>query len=122
MLVLKQVHSSGLESLLRSSSRALNILKGMEGLLVQGLIPYASPEANIKNDWQRIPKMSEDSQVRAFYKGKNFFITGGTGFVGLCLIEKILRCIPESGTLYLLMRPKKGKDISSRLEEFPKNP
>ncbi|KOB72232.1 Kelch-like protein diablo, partial [Operophtera brumata] len=66
--------------------------------------------------------MSEESQVRAFYKGKNFFITGGTGFVGLCLIEKILRCIPESGTLYLLMRPKKGKDISSRLEEFPKNP
>lgn len=66
--------------------------------------------------------MSEDSQVRAFYKGKNFFITGGTGFVGLCLIEKILRCIPDSGKLYLLMRPKKGKDISERLQEFPKNP
>nr|UEV87814.1 fatty acyl reductase 7 [Maruca vitrata] len=66
--------------------------------------------------------MPDDSQVRSFYNGKNFFITGGTGFVGLCLIEKILRTIPDSGKLYLLMRPKKGKQISERLEEFPKQP
>ncbi|XP_028175396.1 putative fatty acyl-CoA reductase CG8306 [Ostrinia furnacalis] len=66
--------------------------------------------------------MPDDSQVRAFYAGKNFFITGGTGFVGLCLIEKILRTIPDVGKLYLLMRPKKGKEISERLEEFPKQP
>ncbi|KAL0858810.1 hypothetical protein ABMA27_011274 [Loxostege sticticalis] len=66
--------------------------------------------------------MPDDSQVRAFYTGKNFFITGGTGFVGLCLLEKILRTIPDVGTLYLLMRPKKGKEISERLEEFPKQP
>ncbi|XP_045769951.1 putative fatty acyl-CoA reductase CG8306 [Maniola jurtina] len=66
--------------------------------------------------------MTEQSQVRAFYANKNFFITGGTGFVGLCLIEKILRSIPDVGNLYLLMRPKKGKQISDRLEEFPSNP
>ena len=66
--------------------------------------------------------MPDDSQVRAFYAGKNFFITGGTGFVGLCLIEKILRCMPDVGKIYLLMRPKKGKEISERLQEFPKNP
>lgn len=66
--------------------------------------------------------MPEESQVRAFYSGKNIFITGGTGFVGICLIEKILRAIPDVGKVYLLMRPKKGKEISQRLEEFPKNP
>ncbi|CAB3257546.1 unnamed protein product [Arctia plantaginis] len=66
--------------------------------------------------------MSEESQVKTFYTGKNFFITGGTGFVGLCLTEKILRCIPDAGKIYLLMRPKKGKEINERLEEFPKNP
>ncbi|CAH2226412.1 jg10520 [Pararge aegeria aegeria] len=66
--------------------------------------------------------MTEQSQIRAFYAKKNFFITGGTGFVGLCLIEKILRSIPDVGNLYLLMRPKKGKEISERLEEFPSNP
>lgn len=61
------------------------------------------------------------SQVQAFYSGKNIFITGGTGFVGLCLVEKILRSIPDIGKIYLLMRPKKGKDVSQRLEEFTKN-
>lgn len=66
--------------------------------------------------------MAEDSEIRAFYTGKNFFITGGTGFVGLCLIEKILRTIPDAGKVYLLMRPKKGKEILQRLDEFPKNP
>ncbi|CAH0404459.1 unnamed protein product [Chilo suppressalis] len=66
--------------------------------------------------------MPEESEVRAFYSGKNFFITGGTGFVGLCLIEKILRTIPDVGKLYLLMRPKKGKEIVERLDEFPKHP
>ncbi|CAG9794521.1 unnamed protein product [Diatraea saccharalis] len=65
--------------------------------------------------------MPDESQVRAFYSGKNFFITGSTGFVGLCLIEKILRTIPDVGKLYLLMRPKKGKDIVERLDEFPKH-
>lgn len=42
--------------------------------------------------------------------------------MGLCLIERILRSIPDVGKLYLLMRPKKGKEISQRLEEFAKNP
>lgn len=66
--------------------------------------------------------MTEQSEVRSFYSGKNLFITGGTGFVGLCLIEKILRTMPDVGKLYLLMRPKQGTDISSRLTGFPKNP
>lgn len=64
----------------------------------------------------------EESQIKAFYSGKNLFITGGTGFVGLCLIEKILRTIPDVGKIYLLMRPKKGKEIADRLQEFPGNP
>ncbi|OWR51076.1 hypothetical protein KGM_211700 [Danaus plexippus plexippus] len=64
----------------------------------------------------------EESQIKAFYNGKNLFITGGTGFVGLCLIEKILRTIPDVGKIYLLMRPKKGKEIADRLQEFPGNP
>lgn len=30
--------------------------------------------------------------------------------------------MPDVGKIYLLMRPKKGKEISERLQEFPKNP
>ncbi|XP_060533363.1 putative fatty acyl-CoA reductase CG8306 [Cylas formicarius] len=59
--------------------------------------------------------------LKTFYSGKNIFITGGTGFVGVCLLEKILRCIPDHGDIYLLVRPKKGKEISERLEEIKKN-
>ncbi|XP_044261521.1 putative fatty acyl-CoA reductase CG8306 [Tribolium madens] len=61
------------------------------------------------------------SEIVSFYTGKNFFITGSSGFVGICLLEKILRVIPNHGQIYLLLRPKKGKDINERLEEIKKN-
>lgn len=59
--------------------------------------------------------------VRGFYSGKNLFITGASGFLGICLLEKILRTIPDHGDIYLLLRPKKGKEIAERLEEIKKN-
>jgi alcohol-forming fatty acyl-CoA reductase len=61
------------------------------------------------------------SNVAEFYKNKNIFITGGTGFVGIALVEKILRSVPDVGKIYLLMRPKKGKEIQQRLEDITKN-
>lgn len=67
--------------------------------------------------------MSSDksSPLLEFYSGKNIFITGATGFVGVCLIEKILRDIPNIGKLYILMRPKKKKSVEERLQELSKN-
>lgn len=61
------------------------------------------------------------SPIRKFYSGKNVFITGATGFVGVTIIEKFLRDVPEIGTIYLLMRGKRGKSIDERLEELKKN-
>lgn len=61
------------------------------------------------------------SNIAEFYKNKNIFITGGTGFVGVALVEKILRSCPDVGRVYLLMRPKKGKEIQERLEDITKN-
>ncbi|EZA46452.1 Putative fatty acyl-CoA reductase, partial [Ooceraea biroi] len=61
------------------------------------------------------------SHVMDFYNGKNVFVTGGTGFVGVCLIEKLLRCCPDVKNIYLLIRPKKGKEIAERLEELTQN-
>lgn len=61
------------------------------------------------------------SNVIEFYNGKTVFITGGTGFLGVCLIEKLLRSIPDLKTIYLLVRPKKGKTVEERLEEIKKN-
>jgi alcohol-forming fatty acyl-CoA reductase len=61
------------------------------------------------------------SNVAEFYRNKNVFLTGATGFVGYALLEKILRSCPHVGKVYLLMRPKKGKSVDERLEEMSKN-
>ncbi|XP_053660299.1 putative fatty acyl-CoA reductase CG8306 [Anopheles marshallii] len=61
------------------------------------------------------------SEVQNFYKNKYVFLTGGTGFLGVAIIDKILRSSPEVGGIYLLMRPKKGKAIQERLQELTKN-
>ncbi|XP_043288458.1 uncharacterized protein [Venturia canescens] len=61
------------------------------------------------------------SKVADFYRDKSVFITGGTGFLGICLIEKLLRCCPDIKNIYMLMRPKKGKEIAERLEEVISN-
>ena len=65
--------------------------------------------------------MSSNQTIRSWFAGKNLFITGASGFLGICLLEKLLRSCPDIGTIYLLLRPKKGKEISERLEEIKSN-
>lgn len=56
--------------------------------------------------------------IPEFYRDKCIFITGATGFMGKALIEKLLRSCPDIKTLYLLVRPKKGKEPEQRIEEI----
>lgn len=53
--------------------------------------------------------------VRQSFKGKNIFITGGTGFIGKALIEKLLRTVSDIGNIYVFIRPKKGKSAQERM-------
>lgn len=62
-----------------------------------------------------------DSGVQSipeYYKGKCLFITGATGFMGKALVEKLLRSCPDIKRLYLLVRPKKGKEPEQRIDEI----
>lgn len=57
-------------------------------------------------------------RIADMFEGKKILITGGTGFLGKVLLEKFLRCIPKIEKIYLLVRPKKGKDPKHRLDEI----
>lgn len=48
--------------------------------------------------------------------GKNFFITGSTGFLGTSLVEKLLRSIPDCH-LYLLIRPGRRSTACDRMNK-----
>lgn len=38
--------------------------------------------------------------------------------MGKALVEKLLRSCPGIKNVYILIRPKRGKDVSQRLEEL----
>ncbi|XP_063703930.1 fatty acyl-CoA reductase wat-like isoform X2 [Culicoides brevitarsis] len=58
------------------------------------------------------------TELQRFYTGANIFITGGTGFMGKMLLEKLLRTCTGIENIYLLIRPKKNKDIHTRIDEL----
>lgn len=65
-------------------------------------------------DFDAVPTIPE------FYAGREIFITGGSGFMGKALIEKLLYSCSDVGNIYVLLRKKKGKGIEDRLEALKK--
>lgn len=47
---------------------------------------------------------------------------GGTGFMGKALVEKLLRSCSGVSTIYLLVRPKKGNNITDRIDNLFNDP
>lgn len=65
-----------------------------------------------------IMSKEEKSEIAEWYNGQSIFITGGTGFMGKVLVEKLLYASPNIGNIYILMRSKRGKEPEKRIEEM----
>ncbi|XP_031498415.1 fatty acyl-CoA reductase 2, chloroplastic-like [Nymphaea colorata] len=70
----------------------------------------------LKPNGTKMMMTQEGIGIVRFLKGKNFLITGATGFVAKVFIEKILRTEPEVGNLYLLIRSKGNVTAEDRLK------
>lgn len=52
--------------------------------------------------------------IKDYYRDKIVFVTGGTGFIGKCLVEKLLRT-GEVREVIILVRPKRNLSPQSRI-------
>lgn len=60
---------------------------------------------------------SIDLSVSDFFRGKNVFLTGATGFLGKSIIEKLLYSC-DVKQIYCLIREKRNKVASDRLRDL----
>lgn len=76
---------------------------------------------NFENQMNLQQPEKNSEAIADFYDGSVVLVTGGTGFVGKALLEKLLRSCPGIKTIYVLMRPKRGLTVDQRYKELLKN-
>lgn len=62
--------------------------------------------------------MQSTKGIASFYDGKTIFLTGGSGFLGKVLIEKLLRSCPGIKKILLMLRTKKGRSAEERVKSL----
>src|SRR4029077_6231410 len=75
----------------------------------QGLPPHGRAATREHVPVQACPP-SPMSSIREFFTGRSILLTGGTGFLGKALLEKILRDLPGAPRICLLARPRRRPD------------
>ncbi|XP_014233671.1 fatty acyl-CoA reductase 1-like isoform X1 [Trichogramma pretiosum] len=71
-----------------------------------------------------LPSLNNNSSglIEAFYADAIILVTGATGFLGKALLEKLLRSCSRLSTIFVLIRPKRGKSMEQRFAELLENP
>jgi len=62
------------------------------------------------------------SKIAQFYSGRTVLLTGGSGFLGKQIIEKLLRSSPAIDQILVLIRTKKNKSPDDRLDQLFNSP
>ncbi|XP_035466046.2 fatty acyl-CoA reductase 1 isoform X1 [Scophthalmus maximus] len=91
----------------------------LDGSAVQATEGATAP-TDIRSSSSSSPAGGSMASIAEYYAGKNVLITGGTGFMGKVLVEKLLRSCPEVKALYLLVRPKAGQSMQQRVSDMMK--
>ena len=61
------------------------------------------------------------TRVRDALSGRQFFITGATGFLGTALVERVLRSVPDSRVLLLIRPGRRATPMQRATKEILKN-
>lgn len=72
--------------------------------------------SELNNEHNTGTRDNDDISIWEFYKDSNILITGGLGFVGKVLIEKLLRSCSDLKSINLLIRSKKGRNVQERMQ------
>ena len=59
-----------------------------------------------------------ESVVGEYFNDCVVLITGGTGFLGKLLLEKLLRTCSGVRTVYVVVRSQKGKSLNDRIRDL----
>nr|QGV11535.1 FAR18 [Tetrastichus brontispae] len=58
------------------------------------------------------------SEIVNFFTGQAVFITGVTGYLGKCIVEKLLRDCPDIEQIYMLMRGSEKHSLEDRVHRY----
>lgn len=64
----------------------------------------------------------ERQSIKGFFRDQCILVTGGTGFLGKVLLEKLLRSCDSLRCIYVLLRSKRGLNSDERYTELIQNP
>ncbi|KAK4877502.1 hypothetical protein RN001_010008 [Aquatica leii] len=68
------------------------------------------------------PSLRGQGPIADWYKGQTLFITGASGFMGKVLLEKLLYQCTGIKCIYILIRSKRGRSPTERIEDMWKLP